>query len=357
MTDQRRDGLGEERTDEVTVTDGVGADGDVSVASDTHGDGCHGASEPTDAADHDTRDSAGERGRSDTVEHDRSEGRERGVSVETDATVRGGVALVTCRLANETSVPRGVRLVDRLDGPTLPPRRDGVPEHGWDDDTYTTVVDPGETVAVGYACPVGERPLADPPAAVAAVGDPEAVAPDTGVGATVAAARRSLDGWQPPRDAVPTPPHSADGDRTTEAVDSNATTEANTGTAANASEPVATSPDRTTDRSEPAATSTGRPTGRSDRVTTEPFADGVLPAGVAEYLDDAADRVARAEGTGGSVPETTAALRDTHHTPVTLEQAVARDAAALRQLAERAEALATRAAAADVPVDTLRRVA
>jgi hypothetical protein len=39
-----------------------------------------------------------------------------------------------------------------------------------------------------------------------------------------------------------------------------------------------------------------------------------------------------------------------------LEQAVARDEAALRALADRATALADRAAAADVPVDSLRRL-
>ncbi|MEZ3116003.1 hypothetical protein RYH80_08735 [Halobaculum sp. MBLA0147] len=328
MTDQRRDTLGGERTDEETAADGIGDGRAPRTASGTRSDECHELPGPGGAG-----------------ERDQSDEREPRVSLETDATVRDGVALVTCRLANETNVPRGVRIVDRLDGPTLPPRRDGVPEHGWDDDTYTTVVGPGETVAVGYACPVGERPLADPPATVAAVGDPEVVAPDTGVDATVAAARRSLDGWQPPRDAVPTPAQSVDdGDQTAGAADPSATAEGTAGIA----------PDAVTAETE--ASSSGA-AGRPEPTATEPFADGVLPAGVAEYLDVAADRVARAEGTGDSVPETTAALWDTHHTPVTLEQAVARDAAALRRLAERAEALATRAAAADVPVDTLRRVA
>ena len=87
---------------------------------------------------------------------------------------REGITLVTCRLTNRTSEPRGVRLENRLDGPTLAPRRRGRPVPGWDGDEYTTILPATRPAAVGYACPAPPR---HPPAAVVAVGAP-AMVPD-----------------------------------------------------------------------------------------------------------------------------------------------------------------------------------
>lgn len=240
------------------------------------------------------------------------------VSLTASVTVTEGIALVTCRIENDTPVPRGVRLADRLDGPTMPPRREGEPVEGWDDSEYATVVAADSEVAVGYACPVGERAVPDPPAELVAVGDPEiACHTDENL---VAHAQRTLGAYRPPRDAVPVPDQSS-----------------------------ADAPTALDSCGEDASEEDTRPTA---------FADGIVPTRVAAYLDAAEERVARAEGTtDGSVTDITAALRDSHHTPVTLEQAVARDEGALREISKRAEALAERAAAADVPVDTLRRLA
>ena len=235
---------------------------------------------------------------------------DRAVDLEADATVLRGVALVTCRLHNRTDVPRAVRLRDRLPGATLPPRRDGVPERGWTDGSYTTVLPAYASRAVGYASPVGDDPPTEP-VTVEAVGDPATLAGDRD---RVRHARRELPAWAPPRAVVD------DG--------------------------AATARDR-----EEASDERARPV-----PADEPFADGAVPAAVEAYLDAAEERIDRAAATDDDIREATAALRDTHHTPATLEQAVARDETALRSVAERAERLADRAAETTVPVDSLRRL-
>ncbi|MEZ3144994.1 hypothetical protein [Halobaculum sp. MBLA0143] len=255
---------------------------------------------------------------------------ERAVELEADATVLRGMALVTCRLHNRTGTVRAVRLRDRLPGATLPPRRDGVPERGWTDGSYTTVLPAYASRAVGYASPVGdERPTE--PAEVAAVGDPATLSGD---GDRVRHARRELDDWAPPRAVV-------DGATASVAVGESTGPAAVDAAAASVAVDGGTAADD----------------GRAPPVPAEePFADGAVPTAVAAYLEAAAERVERAAATEAGVPEATAALRDTHHTPATLEQAVARDETALRILARRAEELADRAAEATVPVDSLRRL-
>lgn len=100
----------------------------------------------------------------------------RPVAVRTSTEHRSGVVLVACLIDNDTSEPRGVRLVNRLDGPTLPPRRRGRAVDGWTDATYTTVVGPMATRAVGYACVTDDTTT--PPAAVTAVGAPTRIGPE-----------------------------------------------------------------------------------------------------------------------------------------------------------------------------------
>ncbi len=82
-----------------------------------------------------------------------------------------GVVFVACRVYNETSEPRKLRVRNRLDGPTLPPRRRGRPVAGWEAATYTGVVEANAVEPVGYACPTDET--SEPAAALVAVGDPE----------------------------------------------------------------------------------------------------------------------------------------------------------------------------------------
>ena len=235
------------------------------------------------------------------------------VTLVADAEVRAGVALVTVRVRNPTPVARRIRVANRLAGPVLPPRRSGVPEAGWDDDGVTAIVDADGSAALGYACPLGGREAVDPPAELAAVGDPDERRDDG-----VARARRDLGAFRPPRDAVPvggsTPPRAGSTDEEGS---------------------VGSSPD-----------SANRPP------------DTALPSAVAEYLDRVADRIDAAERlTDASVPEATDALAECDVAPDVLADALDGDAETLHLLSERAGTLASRADATDVPADALRRLA
>lgn len=251
------------------------------------------------------------------------------VSLSTDVTVIEGVALVTCRVRNRTPVERGVRLRDRLDGPTLPPRSEGAPAVGWENSTYETVVSAGETVAVGYACPLGEDADVERPVELDAVGPSSLVECSEDDTETLVARARRLGDSRPPQDAVPI---------TVSDSDHTATTDSDHAVTADHDHAATTNHDQTA-------------------TASPPLADGICPGPVETYFERATERIRRAEGTtDGSVESVATAFRRSHHTPVTLEQAVARDEAALRAISERAEELADRAAETDVPVDTLRRL-
>ena len=123
----------------------------------------------------------------------------------------GELTLVAARLSNRRATPRRVRLENSLDGPVLPPRRQGEPEAGWDRDGVTTVVPAKECVALGYACPNGEQEPTEPPVAVKAVESPDTAEAAGASGAAEATAtekrrvsevkRRYADA-RPPRVAV-----------------------------------------------------------------------------------------------------------------------------------------------------------
>ncbi|ESP88210.1 DUF7857 domain-containing protein [Candidatus Halobonum tyrrellensis] len=289
------------------------------------------------------------------------------VSLDASADVRAGVALVTARVSNPGPVARRVRLVNRLDGPVLPPRRRGAPADGWSAEGFDGVVPAEETLAVGYACPVGEGASAGRPLKLADVSAPRGT-----TAPPVERARRDLPPSAPPRDAVPLP----DGPQTGRADPDEAGREADD---AAADRGAAGSP-APGDATDPTAERDDRAS-RGDREGgDDPAGSPAAPAGdgadggdgaaagrssdataVDAYLDTVERRVARGEQlTDASVAEATAALAgsDLDGTPVAeLPDALAADAAALEALAERAERLAERARATDVPVDALRRLA
>jgi hypothetical protein len=144
---------------------------------------------------------------------------------------RGGIVLVELVVANPTATARRVRVADRLDGPVWPPRREGVPEAGWDDGGFEGVVAPGERRPLGYASPVSgdgadasdtsddTADLADPPAELvwserageseraAGPGNPDALTDDDAITdeATPEGVVRALGDGRPPADAVPSP--------------------------------------------------------------------------------------------------------------------------------------------------------
>ena len=128
------------------------------------------------------------------------------VTLDCRAESRAEISLVTLVVENSTETARRVRVANRLDGPVWPPRREGVPEAGWDDGGFEGVVAPGASRALGYASPA---PPADPPAELVwteRAGETEAErSPDTfDDDATPEGIVRALGDPRPPADAVPT---------------------------------------------------------------------------------------------------------------------------------------------------------
>jgi hypothetical protein len=133
---------------------------------------------------------------------------------------RAGVTLVELTVENPTEVARRVRVANRLDGPLWPPRREGVPEAGWDDGGFEGVVPPGDRRALGFASP--STPTSSAPPASPAEPPVELVwteragrterpeNTESTVEATPEGVVRALGDARPPADAVPTPSRNAD---------------------------------------------------------------------------------------------------------------------------------------------------
>ena len=83
------------------------------------------------------------------------------------------------------------------DGPVWPPRRQGVPEAGWEDDGWTGTVAPDDPVALGYATPAT---VEDPPVSVV---EAEPADHETSADPTPRELVRTLGDARPPRDALP----------------------------------------------------------------------------------------------------------------------------------------------------------
>jgi len=220
----------------------------------------------------------------------------------------GGVVLVTVDLRNRSPVDRRVRVTNRLDGPVLPPRRQGVPESGWDDEGFEGVVPAGGRRSLGYACPA---PVTRPPVAVTDEGRADG---DDAADASAVAARE-LGDPRPPSDAIP-------------------------GIGGIGED------DEREDRTAPSVSE-----GDTD-------ADPIPPA-VDSWLTAVEERIERGERlTDASVEGAAVALEADDAVPVAeLETRLDADAVALEAVAERAASLAERAAVVDVPDDDLRRLA
>lgn len=226
------------------------------------------------------------------------------VTVTADCRRVGGQTLVECRLANDHDVATRVRLESRLEGPTYPPRDDGHPVRGWTDGKWTGRLDAGETVGVGFASP------APPVASPVELAELE-TEPDPGPGE-----RFGTD---------PTP-----GDVAREL----------------------------TDPRPPRAGLVDDDTAR--RTTASRSGDsGGSQAG--PWLDDVTDRVERLEALDAArtVPEATVAVAEVGGLEGVriLRSATRADRERLLAVADRAERLAGRIEAADVPVETLERLA
>lgn len=260
------------------------------------------------------------------------------MQLDCETTSLDDVTLVTAHLHNDTPVARRVRLQNRLDGPVLPPRTEGVPEAGWDDGGYETVVAAESTVAVGYACPAPECD----PAAVVTV-DERALDDDS----EQASGARSPDGVVrrlgtavPPRDAIP-PSRvgsvaSASNESTAEQCDAAVTTSC---LQSSATEPSTT---------------------RLSRDSSDTPDDADLPDSLASWFASVERRIDRAERlTDPSVQAATGVLSEVGglDTVDGLQSTVDADAEALRAVADRARTLADRAEKTDVALSALRRLA
>ena len=240
-------------------------------------------------------------------------------------TTREAVTLVRLLVTSETT--ERVRVTNCLDGPVWPPRREGVPAEGWDEDGFEGVVGADERLVLGYACPA---PPYDPPARVTALG-----AEESGTVVTAREVVRSLGDPCPPRDAVA-------GSRA--------------------------------DAFEPSRSDTGASNAEAERLpeAAEPNGASVDSHGHGEagtevdwatveaWLDGVADRTADAERLAGvsSVPEATAALTGVGDDDVAaLVEQLETDRQRVGRVARRCEGLAARLDDVEVPVETLARLA
>jgi hypothetical protein len=156
------------------------------------------------------------------------------VSLDWSTDRTGGVTLVTLRVESHDR-DRRVRVENRIEGPTWPPRRQGRPAAGWDETGFAGVVRANEPLALGYATPgepteppvevVADDPLPEEPGhpdePTKTGQDDDTSAPEGrgiagGSGrigdATPAGVVRSLGDPVVPREAVPFPGEVADTD-------------------------------------------------------------------------------------------------------------------------------------------------
>ena len=264
------------------------------------------------------------------------------VTLSCTASRENGVTLVTGRVENPDD-RRRVRLTSRLDGPLWPPRRQGVPADGWDEEGFECVLAADEVQPLGFASPA---PPTDPPLAVA---ETEPVDADDGgveprvavptVESTADGVVRALGAPRPPRDAVPTP---------------------DPGSGAPSPEPDDVEPTATASRDAEPTTAGGEPGGDETDAIREGIGSKPGDERLGAALDAVAVRVETAErlSTATRVPDATETLREVGGIAGArdLDAQLSRDAERLSRLATRASELADRAEAATVPVERLDRV-
>lgn len=303
-----------------------------------------------------------------------------GMDCACTVTTTGGVALVEVRLRNRTPVARRARVENRLDGPVLPPRTEGVPEAGWDRAGVSVVVPPHETQPLGYACPLdtgpdgtADSPPTDPPAAVVAderAPEPTGAPRRADAGArlparddtdrSVEAVVRGLGRPAPPRDAVPAPAAGSSGDADAEAdTDSPAITgevDADTDSPAILDDADADSDGLAIpDDADPGAAAEHPD---HDTSSDDLAPEDTLPPPVAAWLAGVERRVEATERLDPDVPVAAAtdAVQQIECRPTALPGRLAVDHRQLVAVAARVEDLAARAEAASVPADDLRRL-
>ncbi|MCO8242522.1 MULTISPECIES: hypothetical protein [unclassified Haladaptatus] len=126
------------------------------------------------------------------------------------------VTLVELVVENTTTVPVRIRIGNRLDGEIRPPRRNGVPEAGWDEGGFEGVVAADERRALGYAVATGPNQDSPPaeivwteraPRTETSVSDTERgmIDGELEIEPTATGVIRALGDARPPADVVPMP--------------------------------------------------------------------------------------------------------------------------------------------------------
>lgn len=302
-----------------------------------------------------------------------------------------GTTLVELVLVNDGPARR-VRVDNELDGPVHPPRTDGVPAEGWNEDGFEGTVDAGERLALGYATPA---PPADPPVSVEWLGPPDGEGPRIEdhpavpqVTATTDGVARALEDPRPPRDAVPEAGGGfGDG---TDGEDGDTTTPAEK----QADEPAPAEPEPEPEpepkpEPEPAPSPEPEPSSRPDGEPepqeglgpsdgddgadgadtgedsstlsgTERRPEPADPESPEALLDAVERRIERGEALtdAETLPEATRAVEAVGSLAAVreLEEALAADAERLAAIEQRAAALRERCEAVTVPTDTLERL-
>jgi len=234
-------------------------------------------------------------------------------TLECDHETVAGVTLVTCRLTSDAT--SRVTVEPTHDDPVWPPRRQGVPEQGWEDDRWIGLVPADGVRALGYATP------ADPDGAPARIAATEPPADDEAV--TARDVIRSLGDPAPTRDAVPP----------TDAETRSDPDEAGTDLF-----------DDVTGSDLPPTQDAGRPNTSTATTDLDAIETRLWTARDLADVSTVAEASAAVERAGGI-----GAVRD-------LAEQLAEDRARLASVEERASRLAAEAEAVSVPVDSLERV-
>lgn len=235
-------------------------------------------------------------------------------TLESHCRTAAGVTLV--ELCVTATRPRWVRVENRLEGPVWPPRSDGVPEPGWDEEGFEGRVESDEPLVLGYASPAEP---ADPPARIVEESEPADREP------TPEVVVKALGRREPPRDAMP---------------------EVGAGPAA---------PDTQSDPDPaPDPSPDGRAGGAADAASVDSDPVDAWFAAVEDRLETAEDLAA-----ASSVEEAAAAVDRAGGIGAVrrLQDQLREDRAALARLDRRCSQARERAEAVDVPVEGLARLA
>ena len=298
-----------------------------------------------------------------------------------------GIALVRCRLHNDRDVPRKVRVESLLDGPVLPPRRNGVPEAGWDRSGVTMQLDPGERRAVGFAVPtdpngpIGSNEGVGPDESTDQDDSPVAITEtepdDTERAAGGAAAIRRLGTHRPPADVIAwidgdvagrggecdvagrdgecdVAGRGGEGDPSYRSAECGMTPKAES----DADESDGAESDEAESNEDEVRDGNGAGGRKAEARAT--VSDSIEADRIEEWLDTVEARIERGERlTGATLAEATAEVDDAGGLEplLGLDERLADDATLLRRFGDRMTALATRAEATDVPIDAMEELA